>query len=125
MKTLNIRRLDDKNEKIADELIFLGMRRPTALILSYLKNWNEVKSLELERGTGLRQPEVSIVIRELKERGWINEREEKKPGKGRPHKIYSLKVGFEEIISQLEKQKRKAADEARSRIERLRKSRRY
>ncbi len=81
--------------------------------------------MELERGTELRQPEVSIAMRDLNERGWISEREEKKPGKGRPYKVYSLKVGFNKIIAELEKQQRKAADEARSRIERLRKSRRY
>ncbi|MCZ7399783.1 MAG: hypothetical protein O8C62_08950 [Candidatus Methanoperedens sp.] len=48
--------------------------------------------------------------KELKERGWINEREEKKPGKGRPHKIYSLKVMFNNIIAQLEKQQKKAVE---------------
>jgi predicted transcriptional regulator len=64
-------------------------------------------------------------MRDLKERGWISEREEKKPGKGRPYKVYMLKVGFNEIVAELEKQQRRAADEARLRIERLRKSRRY
>ncbi len=124
MAAFGIRQLDEKSGKIAYELVSLGIKRPVAWTLGYLKNGNEVKSVELERGTGLSQPEVSTVMRELKERGWINEREEKKPGKGRPYRIYSLKVGFEEIISQLEKEQRKAADEARSRIERLRKSRR-
>ncbi len=123
MKTL-IKQIDDKNEEIADTLISLGMRRPIARVLSYLKNGNEVTSVELERGTGLHQPEVSIAMKELEENGWINEQEEKKPGKGRPYKVYSLKVGFDEIIAQLEEQQRKAADEAQSRIERLKKSRR-
>ena len=50
---------------------------------------------------------------------WINEREEKKPGKGRPYKIYSLKVGFNDIIAHLEKQQRKAVEEAQVMIERL------
>ncbi len=125
MVAYTIRQMDEKDEKIANELISLGISRPTAWTLSYLKNGNEVKSVELERGTGLRQPEVSIVMRELKERDWINERDEKKAGRGRPYKIYSLKIGFGEIISELEKQERKAADEARLRFERLRKSRRY
>ncbi len=125
MVAYTIRQMDEKDEKIANELISLGISRPTAWALSYLKNGNEVKSVELERGTGLRQPEVSIVMRELKERNWINERDEKKAGRGRPYKIYSLKIGFGEIISELEKQERKAADEARLRFERLRKSRRY
>jgi predicted transcriptional regulator len=67
----------------------------------------------------LRQPEVSIAMRDLNERDWINEREEKKPGKGRPYKVYSLKVGFDEIIDQLEKQRRKAVDEMQKNIKRL------
>jgi predicted transcriptional regulator len=124
MKPL-IKQIDEKNEEIADTLISLGMRRPIARILSYLKNGNEVTSVELERSTGLHQPEVSIAMKELEENGWINEREEKKPGKGRPYKVYSLKVGFDKIIAQIERQQRKVADEAQSRIERLKKSRRY
>ncbi len=72
-----------------------------------------------ERGTGLRQPEVSIAMKQLMERNWINEREEKKPGKGRLSKIYSLKVGFNDIIRELEKQQRKAVDDMHERIRRL------
>jgi predicted transcriptional regulator len=118
MKAL-MKQIDEKNEEIADTLISLGMKRPIARVLSYLKNRNEVTSVELERETGLRQPEVSIATKELKEYGWINEREEKKPGKGRPHKIYSLKVGFNKIIAQLEKQQRKTVDEMQKNIKRL------
>ncbi len=125
MKSFTIRQLDEKDEEIADALISLGMSRPIARVLSYIQNKNEVTSVELERESGLRQPEVSIAMRELKGRGWINERENKKPGKGRPYKVYSLKVGFDKIVDELERQQRKVADEARSRIERLRKSRRY
>ena len=91
-----------------------------ARALAYLNNGDEATSVELETGTGLRQPEVSIVMRQLKERDWINERDEKKPGKGRPKKIYSLKVGFDEVIAQLENQHKKTIDEAQATIERLR-----
>jgi predicted transcriptional regulator len=87
--------------------------------LAYMQNTNSATSTELEQSARLRQPEVSIATKELKERGWITEREEKKPGKGRPYKIYSLKVGFNEIIEQLEKQQKKAVDGARMNIERL------
>ncbi len=119
MKTLTIKQLDKKDEEIASTLISLGMSRPVARILSYLQNRNEITTMELERGTGLRQPEVSIAMRELNERGWVSEREEKKLGKGRPNKVYSLKIGFDEIVNGLEEQQRKVADEARLRIERL------
>jgi predicted transcriptional regulator len=58
-------------------------------------------------------------MKQLIENDWINEREEKKPGKGRPYKIYSLKIGFNDIIAQLEKQQKKAVHDARMKIERL------
>ncbi len=111
MKKLNINQLDKKDEEIVEALISLGMNRLVARVLAYLQQVNEVTSNELEMETILRQPEVSIAMRQLKERDWINEREEKKPGKGRPYKIYSLKVGFNDIIAPLEKQQRKAVEE--------------
>ncbi len=119
MKSLTIRQLDEKGEEIADALISLGMSRNVARILSHIQSSKEVTSIELEREAGLRQPEVSIAMRDLNERGWISEREEKKLGKGRPHKVYSLKVGFNKIIAQLEKQQRNAVDEMQKNIKRL------
>jgi predicted transcriptional regulator len=119
MKKLDIGQLDENKEEIADALMALGLGRPIARTLAYLNNGDEATSVALEKGTGLRQPEVSIVMRQLKEHNWINEREEKKTGKGRPYKIYKLKVGFNNIIAQLEKQQRKAVEEAQARIERL------
>ncbi len=119
MKTLIIKQLDKKNEEIADALISLGMSRPIARILSYLQDIKEATSMELERGLGLRQPEVSVAMTELEKRDWINEREKKKLGKGRPYKIYSLKIGFNEIIDELERQQREAVDEIQINIKRL------
>jgi predicted transcriptional regulator len=117
MKTIKIKQLDEKDEEIADALISLGMSRNAAMTLAYMQNANSATSIELERSARLRQPEVSIVIRQLKEHDWIKESEKKKPGKGRPYKIYSLKVGFNDIINQLEKQQRKAVDEVQAKIE--------
>jgi predicted transcriptional regulator len=119
MKALKMKQLDEKDEEIADALISLGMGRNAALTLAYMQNTNSATTIELKRSARLRQPEVSIAMKELEERDWINEKEEKKPGKGRPYKIYSLKVGFNDIIAQLENQQKKVVDEARARIERL------
>jgi len=60
-----------------------------------------------------------LPVKELKELDWINMREEKKIGKGRPYKIYSLKASLKEIISHLEKQHKRAFDETQAKIERL------
>ncbi len=122
MKSLVRKQFDEKDEEIADVLTSLGLSRPIAKTLSYLKDLKEATSVELERVTGLRQPEVSIAMRDLKERDWISEREQKKPGKGRPFKIYSLKLSFKEIIAYYEKQKMKEFNEIQSNIKRLRNS---
>ena len=119
MKNINIEQLDEKDEEIADILISLGMSRNVATTLIYLQNKNAAKSIDLERVGRLHQPEVSIAMRQLKERGWITEREEKKTGKGRPNKIYSLKVGFNDIIAQIETERKKTVDMAQAKIERL------
>lgn len=119
MKNISMKQLDDKDEEIAVALISLGMNRYVARTLSYLQNVDEATAVELERGAGLHQPEVSIAMKELKERGWINEREEKKLSKGRPYKIYSLKIGLKDIVSHLEKQQKKGVEETQLKIERL------
>ncbi len=119
MKKLDIKQLDENDEEIVDALISLRMNRIVARTLATLQNGDEITSVEIENASRLRQPEVSIAMRDLTERGWINEREEKKPGKGRPYKIYSLKVGFKNIIAQLEKQQKKAVEEAQAKIMKL------
>ncbi|MCZ7356909.1 MAG: transcriptional regulator protein [Candidatus Methanoperedens sp.] len=119
MEKRNIKQLDDKHEEIADALIAIGMSRNIARTLSYLQNVDNATSVDLERVARLYQPEVSIAIKQLKEREWINEREEKKVGKGRPYKIYSLKIGFNDIISQLENQQREAVNGTLEKIEKL------
>ncbi len=119
MKRLQIKQLNENEEEIVDALISLGMNRPVARVLAYLQQVNEAPSTELEAGTNLRQPEISISTRQLRELDWIYEREEKKQGKGRPFKIYTLKIGFDDIINQLEEKQKKAVDETQKRIERL------
>jgi len=119
MRNVIVKQLDEKDEEIADALVAIGMSRNIARTLSYLQNVNEATSVELERVVRLHQPEVSIAMKQLKERDWINEREKKKTGKGRPYKIYSLKVSFNDIISQLEKQQLKAVDAAQTKIDKL------
>ena len=119
MKKQNIKQFDEKEEEITDALISLGLGIAVARTLAFLNDGEEATSVALEQGSGLRQPEVSIAMRQLKEKDWINERDEKKPGKGRPFKIYSLKVGFNKIITQLETDQKKVAVEAQEKIERL------
>ena len=119
MKKLDINQLDDSDEELAEILISSGLSRPVARTLAYLQKVDTATSIDLERATGLRQPEVSIAMRQLNPFEWIEEDEEKKPGKGRPNKVYSLKVGFKDIIVHLEKEQKKTIEDGMASIKRL------
>jgi predicted transcriptional regulator len=82
----------------------LGINRNVAKLVTYLKDVDECSSKDIEVATGLRQPEVSIAMRPLREQGWISERDVRNPGmgKGRPKKFFSLSTTIEEIIEHYE-----------------------
>ncbi|MFU8768076.1 MAG: transcriptional regulator protein, partial [Candidatus Methanoperedens sp.] len=63
MKKLDINQLDDSDEEIVEILISSGMSRPAARTLAYLQKVDKSTSVDLERVTGLRQPEVSMTMR--------------------------------------------------------------
>jgi predicted transcriptional regulator len=105
MRSQSVKVFDLADEEFADTLMGLGLKRNVAKTLTYLKNVDEVTSREIERGSDLRQPEVSNAMRELKNMNWVVIREQKKPGKGRPFKIYRLDEKINSIIKKLEQQK--------------------
>ncbi len=119
MKIQSARLLDQVDEEFIETLMNLGLKRNVAKVITYLKNVSEVTSRDLERGSDLRQPEVSIAMRELKGLGWVEEREEKKPGKGRPFKVYKLKASMNGIIKHLENEKNKETEKVFNNISRL------
>jgi predicted transcriptional regulator len=111
----------DKNEEVITNLLVnIGLKRNMAKTLVYLANVDEAISRRVEMGAGLRQPEVSIAMRELRDKGWIDEWEKKKEGKGRPLKCYKLAIRLNDIIDFLEEEKRREARQDEERIERLR-----
>lgn len=97
----------------------LGENRPTATILSYMRNHKTVTSIELEHETGLRQPEVSIGMDILKERGWIKTETKATPGKGRPSNVYTLSVGVDETIQSYQDKEDTKAKKQLGKIEKL------
>jgi len=111
--------LDEKDRDLIEALEAVGVRRNVATIIVYLKDLDEATSRDIERGSGLRQPEVSIAMNRLREKGWIAERNVKGTGKGRPTKLYRLIVPIEEIIGHYEEIKRSESARAIETIQRL------
>ena len=89
-------------------------------VLVSLANIPEATSRAIERGTDLRQPEVSIAMHFLMEQGWIISRESKAESKGRPVKIYELAKPIAEIMDSIEKEKKKEATNQLAMIQKLR-----
>jgi predicted transcriptional regulator len=110
---------DEKDLEFIDALRSLDVPRNVAGLITYLANTNEATSREIETGTNLRQPEVSIAMRTLRQNNWIDEHDVKVPGKGRPMKVYKLRVLIQEIIQHFEVEKTNKAAETMQAIQRL------
>ncbi|MHB1439105.1 MAG: ArsR family transcriptional regulator [Cuniculiplasma sp.] len=93
--------LTEEGNKLAKILVVSGIPRSVAFTLVYTRGKEEVTSIEIEREAGLRQPEVSIAMQWLRRRGWINKRNMKKEGKGRPVHGYRLSKDFDEILEEI------------------------
>ena len=111
--------LDEKDLEFVGALRSINVPRNVATLITYLKNTNEATSREIEIGTDLRQPEVSIGIRALRNINWIEERDVKVGGKGRPMKVYKLGVPIGEIIKHYEDVKNSEATQNMKSIQRL------
>ena len=94
-----------QDKKIIDIFTELGMPKNLAKTLMYISQVEECRSAEIERGASLRQPEVSVAMQQLQQRGWIDKRDLKKKGKGRPVHIYSLTSPIDNIVKDFEKEK--------------------
>ena len=88
----------DKEESIISILVALGMRSNSAKVLVFLSSTEITTSRQIERGTDLRQPDVSLAIKDLTARGWVRAMQDSPSRKGRPRKIYSLSMSVPEII---------------------------
>jgi predicted transcriptional regulator len=119
MKDLEVKILDENDHIFIETLRNLGMSRNAATTMAYLMNVDEASSREIEISTGLRQPEVSLAMRLMYNQSWISARSEKKPGKGRPIKIYSLAAPVDEIISYYENKIYKESQATISAIKKL------
>ena len=96
-------RLSRRDESLVELLIEMGLSKNVAKTLVFLAKKDETTSVEIEKATGLRQPEVSIAMQELRRRKWVDKRDIKKEGKGRPVHAYRLSVAWSEVLGALDK----------------------
>jgi predicted transcriptional regulator len=120
MKSKNVLYFTQREEEFADLLTKIGIKRNVSKVLVYLANTPEATSRDIERGTDLRQPEVSIAMAAMMEQKWVESRENKAENKGRPVKIYKLALPINEIMDNIERNKRTEANNQLKMIKQLR-----
>jgi len=110
----------NQQDKRAIELFAeLGMPKNLAKTLLYVSQCDECRSVDIEQGTRLRQPEVSVAMQQLLNKGWIEKRDLKKKGKGRPVHIYKLTYPLQNIIKTFEGEKIQQIDTIRKDLSEL------
>lgn len=98
-----------------------GLSKNLARTLVVLAARGETTSLDVETSATLRQPEVSLAMKELRQRRWVVKRDVKREGKGRPLHAYRLAKPFERIVEEIVKAERgrlKAQEERMRRLQR-------
>ena len=113
--------LTKKDEAIIEHLVVSGIPKNMAKTLAVLSDGDEIISVRIEGITALRQPEVSIVMQDLRDRKWVKKRDLKKEGKGRPVHAYKLAMPFTRIVEIIERDERRKIKDIESNISALKK----
>ena len=119
IKQTAVKVLDDRDQEIIKALRGLKVPKSAAALITYLANVSEATSREIEMGTNLRQPEVSLGMSMLNKNKWVTEREVKVDRRGRPKKVYSLSIPIEQIIKHYEEEKGRESALTMEAIQRL------
>ena len=90
--------------RMVEILTEAGIPRNTARVLTFIAVAGRTFSAQIQEGTGMRQPEVSIALKQLAERKWIARQSVQREGKGRPIYVYRLRRELGEIVEAVEKE---------------------
>ncbi|MCI4433994.1 MAG: ArsR family transcriptional regulator [Thermoplasmata archaeon] len=108
-------------EELSTILNQLGLPKNVAKTLAYLRYHDDALAVDIEFNAGLRQPEVSVAIQYLLKKNWIKKKNIKKEGKGRPVRIYRLSKPFQDIIKEIEGEKKDSISKMEMLMEKLKK----
>jgi predicted transcriptional regulator len=90
--------------RLVDVLTRAGLGRNPARVFVYVAVAGKTYSAQIQVATGLRQPEVSIALRDLSDRRWVAMQTVQREGKGRPINVYRLRKPITEIAGWAEKE---------------------
>jgi len=120
MRQESVQYFTKKEKEFTNLLIDVGTKKNVAKVLVFLASTKEATSRAIERGADLRQPEISMAIKYLKEQGWIKSRDIPSDNKGRPTKVYELAKPITAILNCIIKEKKTEADNQLVLVKKLR-----
>jgi len=109
-----------KDEKLIHLLIDMQIPRNLARTIVFFSKHNSCICSHIQDVTDLRQPEVSMAMQHMKDRGWIRVEPIRREYKGRPVLNYKLAVPFDTIIRTIIKEEREKIKSIREKIGDLR-----
>ena len=90
--------------RLVEVLTKAGLARNPARVIVVIAVAGRSYSAQIQAATGLRQPEVSIALRDLTDRRWVAKQTVQREGKGRPINVYRLRKPVAEIAEWAEKE---------------------
>jgi predicted transcriptional regulator len=109
--------VNDTIEALASTGMPKGIAR-TLAFLSSKEDW--ATSKDIEKATKLRQPEVSIAVRELEDRGWVERDSLKRESKGRPINIYRMSVDLNRVYNSIEEGEKAKIEQVEENLKQIR-----
>ena len=110
-----------KERRMVDALREMGYARRLANVLVYFSKHDNGRCKDIQSVTSLRQPEVSMALKIMMEKGWVDVRVTKGgPGAiGRPMSDYFLKRPFAHIVSEIAEREVKDLERKRAVVDDL------
>ena len=119
MKRKDLLVLDETDDKAVKIFSDLGIPKNLAKTLMYIYQVDECRSADVEKAANLPQPEVCVAMQEMRRRGWVEKRNLKKGGKGRPVHIYTPTKDLSEILDVFEQEKLKEVESIKNDLSEL------
>ncbi len=115
MKPSTICVLDDEDYELAAAIQKTGIHKNSASILVYLLRRNSGTQRDIQAAARLIQPEVSVHVRILIDRGWIRKDVVRLP-RGAPNNVYHLAMSPAEILTAIEAELEEKLSEEQTRV---------
>lgn len=92
-----------KERRMVESLQAMGYTKGLSNVLVYFSRCDNGRCKDIQTVTSLRQPEVSMALKTMKDKGWVGVRmlPTTAISKGRPVNDYVLKQPFENIVSEI------------------------